>query len=157
MGGGKQRPHEGALITKYAAALVADAVGFHEIGVGAETAPVPLIGGEAVEAEQGQCSITGALRRQEVPVVGAAVRLDELHPAPGEAFEVSVTLAAWRGEAIAPAIAPHRKPAMVSSSRVAAMPASIGSAVGPADLQLSTPLLPVAPLYQTGAPLFYQP
>jgi hypothetical protein len=85
---GQEGAHEGAVVAQHAAAVVADAVGLYEVRVGAEPAAVPLIGGKAREAEQGKSSVAGALGGQEVPVVGAAVLLDEFNLAGGEPFEV---------------------------------------------------------------------
>jgi hypothetical protein len=84
---GQQRAHEAPFVAEYAAALVPDAVGFDEVGVGAEQGTVLLVGGEAGEAEQGEGLVARALGWQEVAMVGAAVGIDQVHPPVGEAFE----------------------------------------------------------------------
>ena len=83
----KQWPHESAFVTKYAAAVVPDAVCFNEVWVDAEQGTVLLIGSKAGKAEQCQSLVTGPLGGQEVAVVHAAMRTDQLHPPAGEAFE----------------------------------------------------------------------
>ena len=70
---GQQGPHEGPLVTEYAAALVPDAVRLDEVRVAAEQGTVLLVGGETGEAEQRQGLIAGSLGRQEVAVVHAAM------------------------------------------------------------------------------------
>jgi hypothetical protein len=53
----------------------------------AEQLPVLLVGGQAGKREQGQRAIAGALGRQEIAVVLSAVRVDQVHPPPGEPLE----------------------------------------------------------------------
>ena len=85
--GGEERPHEGAVVAEYAAAFVADTVGFDEVGVVAEACAVLLVVGEAGEAEQGEGGVASSFGWQEVSVVGAAMLYNQLHPASGEALE----------------------------------------------------------------------
>jgi len=47
----KQRSHEGPLVSDYAAAVVADAIGRNEGRVGPEACPVFFIGGKVFETE----------------------------------------------------------------------------------------------------------
>jgi hypothetical protein len=93
---GQDRAHEGALVAQHAAALVPDAVGLDEVRIGAEPAAVLLVGGQAGKAEQGQGLVAGSLGRQEVAVMDAAVRADQLDP-PGGRYPGSARApaAAW--------------------------------------------------------------
>ena len=54
-------------------AYVADPIGFDELRIDAEPLPVPLVLGQAREAEQRVGDVAGTLRRQEVAVMDAAV------------------------------------------------------------------------------------
>ena len=83
----QQGSHEGSVVAEDAPAVVADAVGLDEAGVLTEAGAVVLIGGEAWKAEEGEGGVAGALGRQEVAMVGAAVLIYQFHPALGEAFE----------------------------------------------------------------------
>jgi len=68
-------------------ALVPDAVGFDEVGIGAEPGAVLLVGGEAGEAEQGEGLVACTFGRKEVAVMRAAMRIDQLDPPAAEALE----------------------------------------------------------------------
>ena len=48
---GQQRAHECPFVAEHTIALVPDAVGFEEVGIGAEPGSVLLVGSEAGEAE----------------------------------------------------------------------------------------------------------
>ncbi len=68
-------------------ALVPDAVGFEEVGIGTEQGTVLLVGSEAREAEQGEGPVARAFGRKEVAVMHAAMRIDQPDPLAAEAFE----------------------------------------------------------------------
>ena len=68
-------------------ALVLDAVGFDEVGIGAEQRAILLVGGQAGETEQREGLVAGPLGGQEVAVMSAAVLTDQFHPALGKTLE----------------------------------------------------------------------
>lgn len=68
-------------------ALVTDAVGFEEVGIGAEQGTVLLVGSETREAEQREGLVACTLGRKEVTVVRTAMRIHQLDPPPAETLE----------------------------------------------------------------------
>jgi hypothetical protein len=80
----EQWPHEGSLIPKYAASVVANAISLNEFRIDSEIGSVLLIVRKARKTEERQSTIARALGRQIISVMMAAIAVDQFNPSLGE-------------------------------------------------------------------------